>query len=150
MTGNELGELVNRISTNHTFFFREKEHFDFFLKTALPEAEARLKEKSKDLRIWCAGCSYGDEPYSLIISIIEYFKSQYTSWNAGILATDISAAALAAAKAGVYTEDRVRLVTPELKQKYFQKMPDGSWRVSDLLKKVGQNALCLSVILQQL
>ncbi len=135
-TGQALGELVNRISTNHTFFFREKDHFDFFSQVVLPEASERLKKDcSKDLRIWCAGCSYGDEPYSLAISMMEYFGAEYNLWDAGVLATDISAIALAGARAGIYNEDRVKLVSQNFRQKYFIKLPDGSLRVSDHLKK---------------
>lgn len=135
-TGQALGELINRISTNHTFFFREKDHFDFFTQVALPEAVARHKKKnSKDLRIWCAGCSYGDEPYSLAISMMEYFGNEYNLWDAGILATDISTIALAGARTGIYAEDRLKLAPEQYKQKYFVKLPDEFFRVSDRLKK---------------
>ncbi len=135
-TNQALGELVNRISTNHTFFFREKDHFDFFSQVVLPKAVERLKKKgSKDLRIWCAGCSYGDEPYTLVISMMEYFGAEYNLWDAGLLATDISEIALAGAKAGIYTEDRIKLVPPNLKHKYFKKLSDDSFSVSDRLKK---------------
>ena len=57
----DFSDLIDRISTNHTFFFREKEHFDFFVKSSLPEIRARLHEggSGRDLRVWCAGCSSG-------------------------------------------------------------------------------------------
>jgi len=134
-TGRALGELINRISTNHTFFFRENEHFDFLNKVALPEVESRQQNNTtKDLRIWCAGCSYGDEPYTYIIVMLEYFKTKYSSWDAGLLATDISEPALSAAKTGVYSSERIRLVPPALKNKYFKKKQDDEWSVSDRLK----------------
>jgi len=134
-TGQALGELVNRISTNHTFFFREQDHFDFLRKTVLPETMARLtRGNSRDIRFWCAGCSFGDEPYTFIITMMEHFGIDYRNWNAGLLATDISTAALAGAKAAVYTDDRLKLVPPQLKQKYFIHQPDGSFRVKDTVK----------------
>ncbi len=135
-SGQALGELINRISTNHTFFFREQDHFDFFRKTILPETTDRLKkERSNDLRIWCAGCSFGDEPYTFIITMMEHFGMDYKNWNAGLLATDISAAALSAAKAGIYPEERLKMVPPLLKQKYFRDLADGTFQVADALKK---------------
>lgn len=134
-SGRAMGELINRISTNHTFFFREKEHFDFFKNIALPEIESRQKKGFKnDLRIWCAGCSYGDEPYTYIIVMLEYFKAKYSLWDAGLLATDISEPALSAAQKGIYSNERIRLVPPELKHKYFQKIQEDEWAVSDRLK----------------
>lgn len=135
-SGQALGELINRISTNHTFFFREQDHFDFFQKVILPETEVRLKKaRSNDLRIWCAGCSFGDEPYTFIISMLEYFGLNYKNFNAGLLATDISTAALSVAKAGIYPEERLKMVPPALKQKYFRDLADGSFQVTDVLKK---------------
>ncbi|MDY6905006.1 MAG: protein-glutamate O-methyltransferase CheR [Thermodesulfobacteriota bacterium] len=135
-TGQALGELSNRISTNHTFFFREQAHFDFFVKQALPEMVDRLKkERSKEFRMWCAGCSYGDEPYSFLIEMMEYFGVDYRNWDAGLLATDISMAALAGAKAGIYPEDRLKLVSPDRKRKYFKKVDENAWKVSDALSR---------------
>jgi len=134
-SGRAMGELINRISTNHTFFFREKEHFEFLSKVVLPGIEARpQKSNSNDLRIWCAGCSYGDEPYTYIIVMREYFKAKYHLWDAGLLATDISEPALSAAKKGIYSSERIRLVPPDLKNKYFKKIQDDEWAVSDSLK----------------
>lgn len=134
-SGQAMGELINRISTNHTFFFREKEHFEFLSKVVLPGIESRPKNNSSnDLRIWCAGCSYGDEPYTYVIVMLEYFKAKYNFWDAGLLATDISEPALSAAKKGIYSSERIRLVPPDLKNKYFKKLQGDEWAVSDRLK----------------
>ena len=103
-----LSKLVDLISTNHTYFNREKDHFDYFSETALPEVIDRLKKQNrKDLRIWCAGCSSGEEPYTLLMLMMEYLGTEYSSWDAGILATDISDRALTVARRGVYATDRV-------------------------------------------
>ena len=135
-TGKVLSELVNRLSTNHTFFGREQDHFDFFVKTALPEAVLRHKERrSRDLRVWSAGCSSGEEPYTLVMLMMEYFGTEYRSWNAGILATDISATALETAREGVYPEERLKLLSEALKRKYFRKASEGQWTVVEEVKR---------------
>jgi chemotaxis protein methyltransferase CheR len=131
-----LGELINRISTNHTFFFREKSHFDFFSRVTLPQAVERLKKRNtKDLRIWCAGCATGEEAYTLVMLLLEFFGTQYGAWDAGLLATDISTAALGTAQAGVYPAERTTLIPGDFKRKYFKKNPAGDWAVEDRLKK---------------
>lgn len=130
-----LSDLIDRISTNHTFFNREKEHFRFFVETALPTVVARLeKENRRDLRVWCAGCSTGEEPYMLLMLMAEFFGANYGQWSAGILATDISNRALSIARAGVYAEERIADVPEALRRKYFKRLPDGNWGVIDRLK----------------
>lgn len=131
-----LLELANRISTNHTFFYREKAHFDFFLSTALPQALSSLEcSGSRDLRLWSAGCSSGEEPYTLIMLMMEYFGPQYSAWDSGVLATDISEQALALARRGVYAEERASLMPQALRAKYFTKLPDGDLAVSERVKQ---------------
>jgi chemotaxis protein methyltransferase CheR len=135
-SGEGLDELANRISTNHTFFYREKAHFEFFAKTVLPEAAARHQVRGdKDLRIWCAGCSSGEEPYTLMMLMMEHFGTQFSQWNPTLLATDISATALKKAMAGVYDADRVSQLPPNLRNKYFNKAKDGTFLVSDAVRK---------------
>ena len=134
-TGQAFGELSNRISTNHTFFFREEEHFKHLTSTVLPKISESFKGVgAKQIRMWCAGCSFGDEPYSFAISMMEFFGSDYASWDIGLLATDISLAALEGAQEGIYPEERLKLVPSILKRKYFIKQPDGYWRISNFLR----------------
>ncbi len=131
-----LSDLIDRISTNHTYFNREKDHFDYFLHTALPQVAARLKEQNRnDLRVWCAGCSTGEEPHTLLMLMKEFFGSEYSRWDAGILATDISQRALSVARAGVYANERVSTLPRELQTRYFQKLNDGTSRVVDHLRQ---------------
>ena len=131
-----LTELINRISTNYSFFYREKAHFDFFLQTALPEATDRLKSRgSNDIRIWTAGCSTGEEPYMLVMLMHEYFSHQYGQWDAGILATDISDRALTFAQRGVYPEDRISQVPVALRNRYFAPQPNGEVAVKEQIKR---------------
>lgn len=135
-SGKLLSEFVNRISTNYTYFEREKDHFEFFTKTALPEAEKRHKAKKElDLRVWCAGCSTGEEAYTLVIRMLDFFEGEYSRWNAGLLATDISADALSVAAKGLYSDERVAQLPAAIRNKYFSRRPDGQWSVVDKVKK---------------
>lgn len=129
-----LGELVDRISTNHTFFFRENEHFTFFSETVLPEMAAK-HASDKDLRIWCAAASSGEEPYTILMTMMEFFGTGYASWNAGLLGTDISDQALTIARNGRYSEEKMEGVPPNLRKKYFTHQPDGTWMVQPKMQK---------------
>lgn len=135
-TGEGMDELANRISTNHTFFYREKAHFEYFANTVLPAAVAR-REASGDigLRIWCAGCSSGEEPYTLMMLMMEFFGSRFNQWKPVLLATDISATALKTAMAGEYDADRVSQLPPQIRNKNFRKSPDGRLRVTDNVRQ---------------
>ncbi len=104
-TGQALSTLVNRISTNHTFFYRENDHFKYLSQKVLPQLATRLRDK-KDLRVWCAGCSSGEEPYTLAMLMFEYFGKDILFWNIGILATDISTNVLETAKRGKTLQER--------------------------------------------
>lgn len=135
-SGRELSHLIDRIATNHTFFFREQDHFDFFQKTALPEIVNRLKlTGSNDLRLWSAGCSGGDEAYSFVICLMEYFADDYHKWNAGILATDISEKMLKEARIGIYPEKRMSELPKLYKVRYFKKIDNETYEIRDELKR---------------
>lgn len=97
----DLELVLNKLTTNYTYFLREKEHFTYLQKTVFPELERR-HQRDKVLSIWSAGCSSGEEPYTLSIYLKEYFGAQSAQWDTRILATDISHQALAKAKAAVY------------------------------------------------
>lgn len=131
-----LSELVDLISTNHTYFNREKDHFDYFSETALPAVINKLKKQNrKDLRIWCAGCSSGEEPYTLLMLMMEHLGADYGSWDAGILATDISDRALTIARRGTYATDRVMQLPEPLRRKYFTPAGQDEMAVIDKIKK---------------
>ncbi|EAT15797.1 protein-glutamate O-methyltransferase CheR [Desulfuromonas acetoxidans] len=134
-SGKAVSDLVNMVSTNYTYFNREKDHFDYFSKTALPAICQKLEQqKRKDLRVWCAGCSSGEEAYTLVMLMHEYLGSQYGNWDAGILATDISERVLATATQGIYGADKVASLPKNL-QKYFNRLPDGRMQVIDKVRK---------------
>ena len=134
-SGDLLTELANQITTNHTFFFREPDHFDFFKSDILPwMVSAHKARNDNDLRIWCAAASSGEEPYTLIITLLDYFGADYKNWNCGLLATDVSEKALEAAIGGIYVPTRLQGVSPTILNKYFRKVPEGH-AVTDQLKR---------------
>jgi len=131
-TGEALEELANRISTNHTFFWRENSHFNHFAQTALPEFAARSKKAGGKVRIWCAGCSSGEEPYTLAMLMKEAWGTDYRSFAPVLLATDISQVALRTAMAAVYPEERLQQMPDTLRRKYLRKGPQpGTWQITD-------------------
>jgi chemotaxis protein methyltransferase CheR len=135
-SGKEISELANHISTNHTFFWRENDHFEYFLNVALPEIKSRLlNSRTNDIRIWSAGCSSGEEPYMLVMLMMEYFQNDYSKLNAGLLATDISEKALGTALRGVYAHERIKETPKVLVKKYFTKTEDDKYAVIDKVKK---------------
>lgn len=134
-TGKALETLINRISTNHTFFYRESSHFDFFRQHVLPEITTRIRQSNaRDLRIWCAGCSSGEEAYTLMIEMKEFFGSEYALWDAGLLATDISTSALQKALLGEYSQENVSHL-PAYARRYFCRVGEDRYRVSDELRR---------------
>ena len=108
--------VLNRLTTNYTFFMREQEHFHFFEKVVLPEM-IRRHQRDKVLAIWSAGCSSGEEPYNISIYIKEFLGSQAPQWDTRVLATDISQKVLASAKKGVY--ELPDTIPPNWKKRYF-------------------------------
>ncbi len=136
-SGKALTTLVDRISTNHTFFFRENDHFEYFAENALPEWLDTLEAAStRRIHLWVAGCSSGEESYTLAMLFREALGSQINKWQIGILATDISSVALEKAVKGVYSEENVTHMPPGLKNKYFEKLPDKQYKVVDSVRKM--------------
>jgi chemotaxis protein methyltransferase CheR len=126
----ELIPLIDAVSTNKTDFFREKNHFDFLVAKALPELCG--KGRSREILIWSAGCSTGEEPYTMAIVLSEYART-HSGFQFKILATDISTAVLAKAEQAVFTAQVVSPVDLDLRKKYFLRHRD---RDSKLLRVV--------------
>jgi len=130
-----LSELANRISTNHTYFFRENDHFTYLREKVLPEIVARHEAANNhDLRVWCAASSSGEEPYSIVMTLMEYFGKAYSQWQAGLLATDISEKVLRLAMEGVYPDDRMQQIPKQLQNKYFKRHGADRWKVTEQLR----------------
>lgn len=122
---NDLEILLNKLTTNHTFFMREKSHFDLFRDTILPSLEQT--KKNKVLSIWSAGCSSGQEPYTLSMIIMDHFGAKASSWDTRILATDISMNALSAARKAIYTEEDISSLPDKWKKNYVTKVADDQY-----------------------
>ncbi len=134
-TGQSLLTLIDKISTNHTFFFREADHFEFFKEEALSQITSILRSRNeKELRIWCAGCSSGEEPYTLKMLLNEYFSND-NGWSVKLLSTDISSTALEKAITGIYKNENIQNIPKPLLNKYFKKYDDQNWIVKEELKK---------------
>ncbi|HHN74924.1 MAG TPA: protein-glutamate O-methyltransferase CheR [Acidobacteria bacterium] len=119
-TGTELRAMIDVLTTNKTSFFREEAHFRYLAERVLPEARS-----SRRLRLWSAGCSTGQEPYTTVICLAETL-SDFGSWDIRILATDISDRVLAEAKAGRYPRHSLEGLDDAIVRKYFSSEADGS------------------------
>jgi chemotaxis protein methyltransferase CheR len=140
--GANPGEFVNfldSISTNLTYFFREVQHFDFLNKVALPELiEKKQKQRDRRIRIWSAGCSTGEEPYSLAMCVMSHLQDE-TRWDFRILATDISTRVLETASRGIYSAEKVEKVPAPLRQAYLEKaggQGNSDFRISARIKRL--------------
>ncbi len=133
-SGRELHEMINVLTTNKTNFFREADHFDFLREFVLP----KLLESKGKKQIWSAGCSTGEEPYTIAMLLREVIPNA-EAINFKILATDISDTALAQARKAEYSEDKLDGVPPEFLKKYFERVGDGErkiWRIKDSVRKL--------------
>ena len=135
----ELTNFVNAVTTNKTDFFRENKHFEYMKSTFLPDWEKNFKAgKVKNLRIWSAACSTGEEPYTIQMTLHEYFGSNYDKYDIKVLASDIDTNVLAHGRAGIYREESVEPIQDNILRKYFLKGAgdkEGLYKVKDILKK---------------
>lgn len=133
-TGDAVRILISKITTNYTYFMREPEHFQYFKTVALPYWHDQLRN-IKDLRVWSAGCSSGEEPYTLSMTIADFFGNDKGLWDTKILATDISTRVLDEAKKGVYSNESLENVPKMWKNLYFNRYDDENSVVADSIKK---------------
>jgi chemotaxis protein methyltransferase CheR len=126
----ELSSLIDVISTNHTYFFRESAHFDYLNKHVL----GPRKDNRQPFKMWSAACSSGEEPYSMAMIFMEYARIQ-NGFNWSIEASDISSIVLAKAKAAEYPLASLARVPDELKKRYLEKTPEGLFRVSESIRR---------------
>jgi chemotaxis protein methyltransferase CheR len=127
----DLELVLNKLTTNYTFFMRETEHFQFFQNTILPDL-VRRHQRDKVLSIWSAGCSSGEEPYNISIYIKEFLGPQAKDWDTRILATDISQNVLAKAKQGTY--ELPDAIPADWKRKYFVRSKGNLYSVAPILR----------------
>ena len=132
-TGKASTTLINQITTNHTYFMREATHFDYLKDIALPQISREITDK--DFRIWCAGCSSGEEAYTLAMILEDYFPRQLTTWDKTLLATDISTKALEKAVKGTYLNESLSTLPAMWRSKYLIKTNDFESTFTDTIKK---------------
>jgi chemotaxis protein methyltransferase CheR len=132
-TGIAVSTLLDKITTNHTFFMREADHFSYFKDIVLPFYSNNLLER--DLRIWCAGCSSGEEPYTLAMIIDEYFGKEKSLWDTKVLATDISNKVLDEAQKGVYSNKEMETLPAKWKLNYINKLDNEFSEFTDMIRK---------------
>jgi len=123
-TGIRERELVNILTTNHTFFMREFEHFEFLRSVVLPELRRR-EERRKDLCIWCGAASTGQEPYMLAMMLKEFFGLEHDLWDTKILATDISTQVLQQAQEGRYDKSQIEELPETWKRRFLRPIEGG-------------------------
>jgi chemotaxis protein methyltransferase CheR len=133
-TGPEAEDLVNALTTNHTYFWREHEQFEFLKHQVFPELKKRT-EKTKDWRIWCAASSTGEEPYTLAMLCMDFLGLEHPEWDTKILATDIDTKVLETAVKGVYSKSSVEQLPSQYVRRFFRQVNQGEYRVKDELKK---------------
>lgn len=124
----EYTNFLSRLTTNHTYFMRETNHYVFFTQQFL--SEVKNKERGNDIRIWSAGCSFGHEPYNMAMYIDQYFGNIKYLWDLKILATDISHKALLGAKKGIYFKEDLADVPENWIKQYFSKIDNESYQIS--------------------
>lgn len=132
-SGSEMTILLNRLTTNHSYFMREREHYDFLQQTVLPYLTRT--RGNHDLRIWSAGCSAGQEAYTMAMAIDEYFGANKGNWDTTILATDISMDVLERAKKAAYPADQVKDIPDKWRKKYTKALPNGDIQVVDKIRR---------------
>ena len=128
----ELTDFVNSITTNLTFFFREEHHFEMLVKLIIPEIQ-KANKTEKRIRVWSAGSSTGEEPYSIAMTLSEL--TQLSNWDVKVLATDLDSNVLATGMAGIYSEERIQSIDKTRIKKFF-KPHDTDFQVVDSVKSM--------------
>lgn len=130
----EIVILVDNLTTNETYFFREGAQLKAFSEEILPELRAKNAAR-KSLRIWSAGCSTGEEPYTIAILLLES-GDWWRDWQVEIMGSDINQRVLHTARKGVYKKGSHRVTTPEMLAKYFVEEGKGDYRIIDPVRRL--------------
>lgn len=131
-SGKAMSAMLDRITTNHTFFMREPAHFYYFRDKVLPYLAKTARDR--DLRIWSAACSSGEEPYTLAMIMNEFFGPEKSLWDTKILASDISDHVLSVAKTGVYSKEKIEDLPDIWKKRYFKDAGNSSYALTERIK----------------
>ncbi len=130
----ELNNLVLSLTVGETQFFRTPDQFAALRKYAIPELVQRRRGESLEMRLLSIGCATGEEPYSLVILLKELLPD-FDDWDISVKACDINREFLEAARVGVYSSRKIKLVDPVTRERYFTRQAKNNWRVKDEIKK---------------
>jgi chemotaxis protein methyltransferase CheR len=126
---NELFHMIDVVTTNKTDFFRERVHFDYLVTNAVPELLVRFRTMgAKKLTLWSAGCSTGEEPYTIAM-VLNDISAYQRNFQFEVFATDISTKVLQKAARGIYDEERVSAIPMKVRKKYFMRSKDKEKRL---------------------
>ena len=132
-SGKLLGLLSEAITTHHTFFLREADHFAFYRDEVLPYLERTIRDG--DIRTWCAACSTGQESYTLAMLLEDHFGLKGPMWEKTLLATDLARDVLAFAREGIYPASTVQTLPEGWQRGYFRPVDDGHVQVVDAIRR---------------
>lgn len=132
--GSEATDLVNILTTNHTYFMREFEHMDYLKKNVLPQIKAKEAAR-KDVRIWSAASSTGEEPYTIAMVLKDFFGMDHSGWDTRVLATDLSTKVLQQAQRGKYLKEQIDPLPENWKRRYFKRLNGLEYQAAPELKK---------------
>ena len=138
--GDELQQLVNLMTVNETYFFREEYQFKCMVNALLPELAER-KGRREPIRIWSIPSSSGEEPYSICIYLLEHWPGIH-QFDVEIISSDIDTGILDQARQGIYSARSVQNLPATLLQKYFRKTRTGDWQISDDLRQAVEFTQC--------
>lgn len=132
--GEEAVNLINVLTTNHTYFMREFVHFEYLQKCVLPWIKATQENKGKDVRIWSAASSTGEEPYTIQMVLSDFFNLD-KAWDTQILATDISTRVLQKAKNGIYLAEQIQPIPEQWQRRYFRMINPEEYQVKNEIRE---------------
>jgi chemotaxis protein methyltransferase CheR len=135
LTQGQLEVLASCLTVGETYFFREKRSLEILERDIVPELVRERASVGRAIRIWSAGCSTGEEPYSIAI-VLSKLMAGLKKWDIEILATDLNAKSLAKASQGIYGEWSFRGVPPRVRSTYFEEVEEGRWAISPAVKKM--------------
>ena len=156
-TGTEIVALLNKLTTNHTFFMREPEHYQYMKDVILPYISS-LNRPKKYVKIWSAGCSSGEEAYTTQMQMQEFFGAGASAWDTNIYASDISENVLTKAKKAIYHKDGMKNLDPAWVKRYFTPLDNECYQVQktitskvnfvtfNLMKPIPKPAVLYSIV----
>lgn len=133
----ELVKLYDEVTTNETYFYRNLPQIEALQDTILPEIiELKKKSGNRNLKLWSAACSSGEEPFTMAMVLDELLGPTIRTWNIQIVGTDISNAILEKAAQAIYNKNSLRSLPPDKLPKFFTEIEDGNFKIKENIKKM--------------